>query len=196
MLSRREIARTEQRIAEVDNLQQTIEQLQADLKGYRDALLQQLTALRQEAGGLAGIQAEGEVLESALENDPFFRDLDQAAGSGAAAAGSPFETEEEAGQEEQRTGGKPVSVLISDGSISEEPLSGWVIDRPAGGLKILVDDEIKIGTVIGVRPNREHPHAQWINVSVKGIRPERQSFVITCQFVERPPWNALALLNG
>ncbi len=211
-----EITRTEKRIAEIDALQQTIDKLQQDLQLYGKALQRELDLLQQEAADapvesepepdpvneLPSDPAEDNELQRAPEESPNlaeadFTDLDSDIGVGQVGpkARSPFELEEMEGGTD-KVGGKPVSVLISDGSISEEPLNGWVLDRPAGGLKILVDDDIKVGTVIGVRPNRDHPDAQWINVSVKNVKPERQSFLITCQFVSRPPWKALALLNG
>jgi hypothetical protein len=214
MPATQEITRTEQRIAEVDALQQTINQLRQDLQTYTQALRQELDWLRQE--GAAPPPSRAPLPSPSPSVDPNlpqftpidedkFIDLDQdifginqgvesIQGGPPAATPSPFELDDD--QQPDRIGGKPVSVLISDGSVSEEPLSGWVLDRPPGGLKILVDDDIQVGSVIGVRPNREHPDAQWISVSVKSVRPERQSFVLTCQFVERPPWTALALFNS
>jgi hypothetical protein len=214
-----EITRTEQRIAEIDALQQTIDLLQQDLQLYGQALRRELDLLQKEVVA-APVEEEPEeeqqpvdeqppepVAAESFPSDPLpdtsnlddadFTDLDSEIGVGLtqAKARSPFELEELEGGSD-KVGGKPVSVLISDGSVSEEPLNGWVLDRPAGGLKILVDDEIKVGRVIGIRPNREHPDAQWINVSVKSVKPERQSYLITCHFLERPPWKALALLNG
>jgi hypothetical protein len=193
MPNTREIARTEQRITEVDALQQVIEQLQQDLGEYRELLLRQIESFRQE----------GAIVEPSWDDAGASPDLAHAhvrrvetPAPAAPPQRSPFELDDFDPDKEEKVGGKPVSVLISDGTISEEPLSGWVIDRPAGGLKILVDDEIKVGSVIGVRPAREDPHSQWINVSVKSVRPERQSWVLTCQFVQRPPWQTLALLNG
>jgi hypothetical protein len=215
-----EITRTEERIAEIDALQHTIDQLQQDLQLYGQTLRRELDLLQQEAAAPPYEQEQEEDQEPVNElppepgpgeidlgepppaemgnmDDADFTDLDSEIGVGQMGSKprSPFELEEmEPGSD--KIGGKPVSVLISDGTVSEEPLNGWVLDRPAGGLKILVDDEIKPGTVIGVRPNREHPDAQWINLSVKNVKPERQSFLLTCQFIERPPWKALALLNG
>lgn len=214
MASTRDVTRTEQRIAEVDALQQTIEQLRGDLQAYGEALRQELAWLEdQQANSGAAARPEPPAAspkrqpapsrqppapepEPAEPAEDDFVDLDEIQPAPAAEQqrpkASPFELDD---PDENKAGGKPVSVLISDGTISEEPLSGWVIERPAGGLKILCDDELHVGTVIGVRPNRAHPDAQWINVSVKNVRPERNSFVVTCQFVERPPWNALALFN-
>lgn len=208
MPSSPDITRTEQRIAEIDALQQTIEQLQQDLQLYREALRRELELLHEEPVG-----TPAQALEPAANDEPVdaatdsignldemsFRDLDAGASNPdeeipmvGSSSRSPFELEE-AGE---KLDGKPVSVMISDATISEEPLSGWVLERPPGGLKILVDDEIQLGKVIMVRPTRDHPDAQWINVSVKSSKPERSSFIIVCQFVERPPWKALAQFNG
>jgi hypothetical protein len=212
MAGSNDIAHTEQRLTEVDALQQTIDQLREELLAYSDALRQELAWLQQEHAverieqpvELEPIVEDAPALESISldDDDDFISTLGLGPTSPAAQyipqspAQSPFELEEPDLPADGRIGGKPVSVLISDGSISAEPLSGWVIDRPSGGLKILIDDEIQIGTVINVRPSREHPEAEWISVSVKQVTPERQSFIMSCQFVGRPAWKALALLNG
>ena len=193
----REITRTELRIAEVDALQQTIDQLRQDLQAYGEALRQKLAMLRQgPAAAPSAPPVEGAPSEFADLDEAFFRDLDEAIHPTPGSSSSPFEFEEMEEVLTGKVGGKPVSVRISDSGINDEELSGWVLDRPEGGLKILVDDEIKIETVIRVRPTRDHPDAQWISVSVKEILPERQSFVISCQFAEQPPRNVLALFNG
>jgi hypothetical protein len=198
MPSSPEIAQTEQRIAEIDALQQTIEQLQQDLQLYREALRRELDLLQAPADGAGEASARDELVEVPNDEIAYFGEPSQGGGDAEGSATgeigdapSPFELEEPS----DKVGGKPVSVMISDNSLSDEPMSGWVLDRPQGGLKILVDDDIKVGTVIGVRPTREHPDAQWINVSVKSSKPERSSFVIVCSFVERPPWKALAQFN-
>lgn len=227
-----ELTRTEQRIAEVDALQQTINHLRQDLQTYSAALRRELDALRHETAALPLLEPAPEIEHAAAsqpapiaedDDDSVFRPLAEemrkfrAPGKPAAQAGSfgrleedafddleeveetprqplrsPFETDDGGA----KSGGKPVSVMISDGTTSSDPLSGWVVDRPSGGFKILVDDEIPIGSVISVKPNVLSLNAQWVNVCVKSRRPERQSWIITCTFVERPPWAALALFNG
>jgi hypothetical protein len=238
MASTRDISRTEQRIAEVDALQQTIEQLRSDLSAYGEALRQELAWLQEQRNNTPATPSQPAAARQPTpppaarqptppprQHEPAEADLDLAELEEAQLEEaqleeeaaeleeaeevpdveemprpprrqtSPFELDEPGPGEEDKSGGKPVSVLISDNTRGDETLTGWVIDRPPGGLKILCDEELHIGTVIGVRPNRDHPDAQWINLSVKGVRPERQSFVLTCQFVERPQWNALALFN-
>lgn len=228
-----ELTRTEQRIAEVDALQQTINHLRQDLQTYSAALRRELDALRHETAALPLLEPAPEIEHEAVippapiaeddDDDSVFRpladdvrkfrppdkpvaqagsfgrleedafdDLEEFEETPRKPLRSPFETDDGAA----KIGGKPVSVMISDGSASSDPLSGWVIDRPSGGFKILIDDEIAIGSVIGVKPNVLSPNAQWVNVCVKSKRPERQSWIITCTFVERPPWAALALFNG
>jgi hypothetical protein len=230
MASTRDISRTEQRIAEVDALQQTIDRLRGDLTAYGEALRQELAWLEEQISNGPAVVSPAAPSPPAAPRQPTppprqptppprqltppprqqpveeppaeleFTDLEEVQAAADSQQpqrkqSSPFELDEPGPGEEDKIGGKPVSVLITADGISDEPLTGWVIDRPPGGLKILCDDEIQVSTVIGIRPNRDHPDAQWINVSVKNVRSERQSFVLTCQFVERPPWNALALFN-
>lgn len=231
-MASRELTRTEQRIAEVDALQQTINHLRQDLQTYSTALRRELESLRQEAAALPLLEPAPEIEPEAVQQAPFEDELDDSqfrpleeevpkfrslvekpkARSGSFGRPAPDSRDEEPEADEPprkplrspfemddgetKIGGKPVSVMISNGTASSDPLSGWVIDRPSGGFKILVDDEIPIGSVISVKPNVPSPNAQWVNVCVKSRRPERQSFIITCTFVERPAWAALALFNG
>jgi len=232
-MASRDLTRTEQRIAEVDALQQTINHLRQDLQTYGTALRRELEALRQEeAAAQPLLEPAPEVEHEAVQHAPFDDEIDESqfrpieeevpkfrsfgekpkARSGSFGRLERESVDEEPAAEEPprkplrspfemddgetKIGGKPVSVMISNGTASSDPLSGWVIDRPSGGFKILVDDEIAIGSVISVKPNVPSPNAQWVNVCVKSRRPERQSFVITCTFVERPAWAALALFNG
>jgi hypothetical protein len=229
MPSTREVTRTEQRIVEVDALQQTIEQLQQDLESYTEALRQELELLRHEPAvaepppftepvmpePLAEVEEEEqepepeEVAEEEPEPEPLpepKRERDiwpkpaMKTQQGTMKLDEMFDDDlderppQDLGPE--HIGGKPVSVMLSDGMADTEPFAGWVVDRPSGGLRILTDEFVNIGTVLGVKPTREHRDAMWINVSVKKIQPERQSFLLHCTFIERPPWNALALLKG
>jgi hypothetical protein len=232
-MASRDLTRTEQRIAEVDALQQTITHLRHDLQTYSTALRRELEALRQEeAAAMPLLEPAPEVeQEAVVEQAPFedeidesqFRPIEEEVPKFRSFGEKPKERSGTFGRLEQesvdepiaeepprkplrspfemddgetRIGGKPVSVMISNGTASSDPLSGWVIDRPSGGFKILVDDEIAIGSVISIKPNVPSPNAQWVNVCVKSKRPERQSWIVTCTFVERPPWAALALFNG
>ena len=100
------------------------------------------------------------------------------------------------GSGQEFRGGKPVSVLISNGLADSEPISGWVLDRWQTGMKILVDEEIQVGLVLSVRPNKNEPGVQWLQISVKSCTPERNSFLLNCHFLHRPPWNVLAMFAG
>src|SRR5262249_34855719 len=150
-----EITRTEQRIAEIDALQQTIDQLQQDLQLYGQTLRRELDLLQQEVAAPPA-EDEAEAVSDTSEEEPQegveelppdtapddiapsetanlqdadFTDLDSDIGIGQMATKqrSPFELEEMEGGPE-KVGGKPVSVLISDGTVSEDPLNGWVLD--------------------------------------------------------------------
>jgi len=225
----REVTRTEQRLAEVDALRQTIQQLKGELAAYGEALREELEWLRQEQAGEeeeAGQEEEAtepveshEVIESeAVETEeeaseePYEPEEEPAPPARPAHAATPQRMARPAPRvpvpppaedeelpdmvEPSARGGKPVSVLISHGEDDSEPISGWILERPSGGLRILVDEQIPIGSVLSIRPTKEHPHSQWVNISVKSCRPERNSFLLGCSFVERPPWTVLALFAG
>src|SRR5207253_212568 len=53
-----------------------------------------------------------------------------------------------------RRGGNPVSVLVTPTEHRTDPLSGWVLNRSSGGLGLLVDEALEIGTVVSVQPTR------------------------------------------
>jgi hypothetical protein len=221
MSSSEGISQTEQRIAEVSALQQTIAEFQNELHIFRDEVRKEIMALRQNNGGAPPAAPSVDPLPSVKRSRATMNLPPEVAANPAppsrpvkvpsAAVGLPrsdiddeldemaAEDHGEAPPDEKESvsvGGRPVSVKVSDGMADSEPLSGWVIDRPTGGLRILVDEPMPVGTVISIRPTKEHPQNQWVNVSVKTCRPERNSYVIHVQFTERPPWAVMNLLNG
>jgi hypothetical protein len=108
-----------------------------------------------------------------------------------------FEEEEEESRGERRAsprrGGNPVSVQItnSDG----ESYQGWVVDRSSGGVRLLVDQSFNTGTILNVKPTKAHPSLNWIKVRVKSCRPERNSFKVGCEFVNKMSWAELQALG-
>jgi serine/threonine protein kinase len=100
------------------------------------------------------------------------------------------------GSADQRTaprrGGNLVPVLVSDALAPEEPLRGWVLDRSTGGLGLLVEDAVEIGSIVRVRPDRSDVAAHWVPVRVVHCRPERIRWRVGCQFVEKPTWAVLS----
>lgn len=94
-----------------------------------------------------------------------------------------------------RRKGNPVSVQVSNSGATTEPMQGWVVDRSTGGLRLLVDQEIKPGTVLSVRPSKSHPGFTWVQIKVKSCRPERSSYNLGCQFMRKLTWTELQVFG-
>jgi hypothetical protein len=109
------------------------------------------------------------------------------------------EDEEDADWENRRTEtrrkGNPVSVQVSNSTHTAEPFQGWVVDRSTGGVRLLVDQEVKPGSVLSVRPTKSHPGFTWVQVKVKSCRPERSSFNLGCQFLRKLSWTELQVFG-
>jgi hypothetical protein len=214
------VAQTEQRIAEVDALQQIITDLQNELHVFHETLRKEIASLRQpptftapatpSTGSASGIFQVPARPSAPVSDEPAAptppsssrqmklpsrRAIDDEVEAEMAATNGPQE-EEEAAPEEAGVGGRPVSVQLSNGLGDGDPQNGWIIDRPPGGLRILVDEPVQTGIVMSIRATKDHPQNQWVNVSVKSCRPERNSYVVNVHFVERPPWAVMNLLNG
>jgi hypothetical protein len=88
--------------------------------------------------------------------------------------------------------GKPISIMTDYDD--QEPLTGWVVERSANTLRIVVDEQLTVGSVYSIRPGQEHPNAQWVQISIKSCHQEKKAFAVVATFVVRPPWTVLALL--
>jgi hypothetical protein len=85
-----------------------------------------------------------------------------------------------------------IPVLITDNLTRDEPLRGWVMDRSAGGLGLLVCEALEIGTVVRVRPDRPDVPSRWVSVRIVHCKPERVRWRIGCQFVQALSWDVLS----
>lgn len=94
-----------------------------------------------------------------------------------------------------RRKGNPISVHVTDGEETGDPFQGWVVDRSAGGLRLLVDEAIPAGTLLKVRPTKAHAAFPWVAVKVKSCYPERKSWNLGCQFLEKLSWEDLQLFG-
>lgn len=90
-----------------------------------------------------------------------------------------------------RRKGNPVSVHVVDGTEMDDPFQGWVVDRSAGGMRLLVDEAMPAGTLLKVRPTKAPAGFPWIQVKVKSCYRERKSWNLGCQFVEKLSWEDL-----
>jgi hypothetical protein len=90
-----------------------------------------------------------------------------------------------------RRQGNLVPVTVTGGKSDEQALNGWVLNRSGGGLCLLVDEQVAPGTVLTVTPNLGPSTFEWIQVEVKSCRPERKSWLLGCQFLEKLSWDDL-----
>lgn len=108
---------------------------------------------------------------------------------------APVHEEDDAAFQDRRTSprrkGNPVPILITNASASIDSYQGWVLDRSAGGLRILVDQATPVGTILAVRPAKSHGSFPWIQVRVRNCQPERSSWSLGVQFVHKPAWGEL-----
>lgn len=150
------IEQSERLAAQIDALQQTVRQLQADLNMHLLALGQHLQRVSKKPPPV-GLRA--------------------------------LSTQER--RSTPRRKGNPISVSISNGDRDLDPFQGWVVDRSAGGLRLLVDEAVPAGTVLSVRPTKAAPSVPWVQLKVKSCYPERKSWSLGCQFVQKLTWEDL-----
>jgi hypothetical protein len=94
-----------------------------------------------------------------------------------------------------RRGGSLVAVSVTDADGQGPPVDGWVSDRSVGGLCLLLDAPVGVGTRLNVRPRKGSAAVPWTQVEVKSCRQEAQGWEIGCQFTRTPPWSVLLLFG-
>jgi hypothetical protein len=110
----------------------------------------------------------------------------------------PVEFDEEPPAERRsapRRAGNPLSVQITNAKVKGETLEGWIVDRSSGGIRLLVDQAMEPGTLLNVRPTKAHPSLGWVEVKVRSCSPERNSFKIGCQFINKLTWAELQMFG-
>jgi serine/threonine protein kinase len=90
-----------------------------------------------------------------------------------------------------RRAGNPTPVLISASPDAPDVLHGWVINRSAGGLGLLVAEPLEILTDLYVRPENEIFHHLCVPVRIVYCFQERLQFRVGCQFLEPVSWTNL-----
>jgi hypothetical protein len=70
-----------------------------------------------------------------------------------------------------------------------DAVHGLVINRSTGGLAVLLQQEVSVGTSIQVRPVEAPRSVPFINVEVRHCRKAGRLCLIGCQFCEEVPWN-------
>jgi hypothetical protein len=94
-----------------------------------------------------------------------------------------------------RRSGNSVEVLLIDAQRQTSPVTGLVLDRSLGGLCLLVNHEIRPGTVLGVRPATAGESVHWLDIEVRSCRQTREGWELGCQFQKAPAWGVLLLFG-
>ncbi len=94
----------------------------------------------------------------------------------------------------RRKGGNRVEVYLADDR-KEKVLLGWVVDRSMGGLCLNVEEPLKEGTLLNIRPRKAPQTAPWLAIEIRSCRPEGSSWEVGCRFVKSPQWNDLLLFG-
>ena len=68
---------------------------------------------------------------------------------------------------------------------------GWVVDRSTGGLCIALPREVKVGTVVSIRPSEAPATVQTVEAEVRNCRRSEDGWELGCSFVKTPPWSVL-----
>jgi hypothetical protein len=70
-----------------------------------------------------------------------------------------------------------------------------VLNRSSGGLGILLEEPLEVGLSLQVRPTAAAPATPWIRVRVIHCTPQRSSWCVGFQFVEKVSWGDLRLFG-
>ncbi|MGH7171561.1 MAG: PilZ domain-containing protein [Gemmataceae bacterium] len=93
-----------------------------------------------------------------------------------------------------RRKGNRVEVYVTDDS-KRSPTLGWVVDRSMGGLCLIVEQPLKEGAVLNVRPRQAPQTAPWTPIEIRSCRADAGEWEVGCRFVKAPQWNDLLLFG-
>ena len=88
-----------------------------------------------------------------------------------------------------RRKGNTVEVQVKAGDA--DPVQGWILDRSAGGVCILVEKALPAGTPLRLRGKKATEHMPWTEAVVKSCRPEGTQHELGCEFNRTPNWSLL-----
>jgi hypothetical protein len=90
-----------------------------------------------------------------------------------------------------RRGGHPISVQLTPQGHEGPVTRGWVVDRSMGGLLLMVDDAVPVGTVSTVRAIKASTTTPGVDIEIKSCRQMKDQWELGCRFVKTPPWSVL-----
>lgn len=93
-----------------------------------------------------------------------------------------------------RRQGSSVKAFLADDS-DLAPTEVWVANRSLGGLCLLSEAPVEVGSQLRVRPYNSTNSLPWTPVRVCSCHQERDGWMIHCQFNHLPPTNVLLLFG-
>lgn len=96
---------------------------------------------------------------------------------------------------EPRRRGNLLSVFISRVHGDPALINGWVVDRSRGGLRLLLDEQMDVGTLVKVCPSLGPGLFNWHRVEVKNVSQEKGSWLLGCKFVQQLSWESLRMFG-
>jgi hypothetical protein len=94
-----------------------------------------------------------------------------------------------------RRQGNPVPLLITPAGSEGEPLRGLILDRSLGGVRLSLDQEVREGAVLRLRPGDGFGEAPWVEARVVHSLRVNGHWEAGCQFLRTPSWNVMLLFG-
>jgi hypothetical protein len=91
----------------------------------------------------------------------------------------------------RRRGNCVAAHLCDDSDLA--PTEVWVVDRSVGGLCLLAEAPVAIGSQLRVRPRHVSGGQIWTPVRICSCHRDREGWLVHCQFLQVPPMNVLLL---
>jgi hypothetical protein len=88
-----------------------------------------------------------------------------------------------------RREGNAILVYLARGD--PVPRLGWIKDRSRGGMCLLADAPMEVGSRWYVRAESAPEEIPWIAVEIRGSTRVKNDWEIRCRFLETPRWNIL-----
>jgi hypothetical protein len=85
-----------------------------------------------------------------------------------------------------RRRGSLLPVLISNGNTKSAPFEGWVLDRSAEGIRLLVKNAVAEGSRLAVRPLKAPSGFPWLSIEVRNCSSDKGKVHLGCRFLEKP----------
>jgi hypothetical protein len=89
----------------------------------------------------------------------------------------------------------PVPVLLARPEAPTTPFQGWVVDRSPDGLCVVAEEDVLVGTTVRVRPSHNLAQATWFHIEIRNSRPERNMWILGCQFTRQLSRDDLRLFS-